>query len=108
VLRTFAEACEGRARICSVRTPVELLRRLDALESTRSLVLLDGESTAVRPAAAAVLLEDWSSVEVVFCRARPEAEAFALSVSPSVGRWVVYTEEVPLADVALYCVDRLS
>lgn len=108
LLRTFADACEGRARVCSVRTPAELVKRLDTLESARSLVLLDGESTAVRPAAAAVLLEDWSSIEVVFCRARPEAEAFALSVSPSVGRWVVYTEEVPLADVATYCVDRLA
>jgi hypothetical protein len=108
LLRTVAEACEGRARVCSVRTPAELVKRLEALDNARSLVLLDGQSPALRPAAAAVLLEDWLSIEVVFCRARPEAEAFALSVSPSVGSWVVYTEEVPLADVALYCVERLS
>jgi hypothetical protein len=108
LLRAFTDTCEGRARVCSVATPADLVRRLDALDGGRALVLLDGASTAIRPAAAAVLLEDWSSIEVVFCRARPEAEAFALSVSPSVGRWVVYTEEVSLDDVALYCVERLS
>ena len=108
LVRTLTEACTGRARVCAVGTPAELVRRLDALDGARSLVLLDGENSAIRPAAAAVLLEDWSSVEVVFCRARPEAEAFALSVSPSVGSWVVYTEDVALADIVLYCAGRLS
>jgi hypothetical protein len=108
LVRTLAEACAGRARVCSVRSPAELVKQLDAVEGARSLVLLDGESGAIRPAAAAVLLEDWSSIEVVYCRARPEAEAFALSVSPSVGSWLVYTDEVPLADVALYSAERLS
>jgi hypothetical protein len=108
LLGTVAAACEGRARVCSVRTPAELVKRLDTLEGTRTLVLLDGESASIRPAALAVLLEDWSSAEVVFCRAEPDAEAYALAVSPSVGKWTVYTDEVPLDDVALYCVERLS
>ena len=108
LLRTVATACDGRARVCSVRTPAELVKRLDTLEGSRTLVLLDGESVSIRPAALAVLLEDWLSVEVVFCRAEPDAEAYALSVSPSVGKWTVYTDDVPLDDVALYCAERLS
>jgi hypothetical protein len=108
LLRAVATACEGRARVCSVRTPAELVKRLDALEGTRTLVLLDGESASIRPAALAVLLEDWSSAEVVFCRAEADAEAHAIAVSPSVGKWTVYTDEVPLEDVALYCLERLS
>jgi len=108
LLQSFVTACEERARVCLVRTPGELVKQLDALDGARCLVLLDGENPSVRPAALAVLLEDLPSVEVVFCRARAEVEAFALSVSASVREWTVYTDEVSLDDVALYCVGRVS
>lgn len=108
LLQSFAAACDERARVCAVRTPGELVKHLDALDGARCLLVLDGENPSVRPAALAVLLEDLPSVEVVFCRARPEAEAFALLVSQCVREWTVYTDDVSLDDVALYCAGRVS
>jgi len=108
-LRTAVAAFDGCARTYRIRTPAELVKRLDTLDGgRRRLVLLDGENPSVRPAALAVLLEDSPTVHVVFCRARPEAEAFALSVSPSVREWTVYTDDVPLGEVVLDCVRRVS
>jgi hypothetical protein len=108
LLGTLAAACEGRARVCSVRTPAELVKRLDALEGARCVVVLDGKTPSVRPAALAVLLEDVSSVDVVFCNAEPAVEAFALSVSPAVRRWTVYPEAVSFDQITAECVRRVS
>jgi hypothetical protein len=108
LLGTLATACGARARVCSVRTPAELVKRLDTLGGARCIVLLDGRSPSLRPAALAVLLEDAPSVDVVFANAEPTAEAFALSVSPSVRRWAVYLEPVSLDQIAAECMRRVS
>ena len=108
LLGALSSACERRARVCSVRTPAELVKRLDALEGMRCTVLLDGKSPSMRAAALAVLLEDLPSVDVVFCRADPKAEAFALSVCPSVRRWRVYPDATPLEQIAAECVSRMG
>jgi hypothetical protein len=108
LLGVFATSFEGRARVCLVRTPAELVKRLEAIDGTRCLVILDGKSPSLRPAALAVLLEELSSIDVVFCRADPAAEALALSVSPSVSRWLVYREPSRLDQVAAECMRLVS
>jgi hypothetical protein len=108
LLGSIATHCEGRARVCSVRTPAELVKRLEALDGVRCIVILDGMNPSIRPAALAVLLEDATSVDVVFCRAEPNAEAHALAVSASVSRWIVYRDPSPLEKVAAECIRLVS
>jgi hypothetical protein len=109
LLGSIATRCEGRARVSSVRTPAELVKRLEALDGGRCIVVLDGLNPSIRPAALAVLLEDAPSVvDVVFCRAEPQAEAHALAVSASVSRWIVYRDTSPLDKVAAECIRLVS
>lgn len=108
LLGAVAAASEGRARVCAVRTPAELVKRLDAFAGARCLVLLDGECPSLRPPALAVLLEDSPAVPVVFCRATANAEASARSVSASAESWTVFRGDIAVGDVAADCVRRIS
>jgi hypothetical protein len=103
----LTRACDGRARLSLVRTPAELVKRLEGLEGRPSLVILDGEAPSIRPAALAILLEDAPEVRVVFCRADRSAGEFVRQVSPSTRDWSVYAEP-SIERVAAECIRLVS
>ena len=109
LLDALTRASDGRARIAAVRTPADLVKRLDGLDGRRNcLVILDGKAPSIRPGALAILLEDATDVRVVFCRADRSAEEFVRQVSPSTRNWSIHSEPASLDRVAAECVRLVS
>jgi hypothetical protein len=106
LFQTLAEWFGARARVCRVRTPIDLVTQIGS-GGSRTVVILDGKNPSVRPAVLAVLLEEQSLVEVVLCQTPPAMEQVVLSGSTT-SRWIVYREAASLDHVAAECVRLVS
>jgi hypothetical protein len=108
LFQTLSEWFGNRARVCRVRTPTDLVRLLDGASGIRAIVILDGKSPSIRPAALVALLEDLPTVEVVLCRAAAAIEHVILSASAATERWLIYREPASLDHVAAECLRLVS
>ncbi len=108
LFETLGDWFRERARVCRVRSASALVRHLDGANGHRCIVILDGKSPSIRPAAAVVLLEDLPHAEVVLCRAAPATEQVVLAASPSTQKWLVYREPASLEHVAAECLRLVS
>jgi hypothetical protein len=105
---TLAEWFAERAVIVQVRGVLDLVRRLDAAEDRRAIVVLDGRAPSIRPEALAVLVEELSNVDVMMCRAAPATEQVVLAASQASARWLVYPEPASLDHIAAECLRLVS
>jgi hypothetical protein len=105
---TLAEWFAERAVIVQVRGVLDLVRRLDAAEERRAIVVLDGRAPSIRPEALAVLVEELSNVDVMMCRAAPATEQVVLAASQASARWLVYREPASLDHIAAECLRLVS
>jgi hypothetical protein len=108
LFQTLSEWFSNRARVCRVESPIDLVRRLDGAQGSRSIVILDGKHPSIKPPALIVLLESEPHIEVVLCRAAPATEQVVLGSPEITERWLVYREPASLDHVAAECLRLVS
>lgn len=108
LLRTLADWFADRAIVTRVLGVVDLVRNLDAAESRRTIVVLDGKAPSIRPPALAVIVEEMTDVDVIMCRAAPAIEQVVLAASQASSRWLVYREPASLDHIAAECLRLVS
>jgi len=104
LLRVFQAWLDMRARVEAVAGIRALVAKLDANDSARAVVVLDGKNPAIRPLALAALAEELNErTQVLLWGVQPHLHAKMRNVSAATEKWLVYGADATTNELVARC-----